>query len=134
VPGQELREVVMHIEIIDASAMAVITICPPGLRIQEIKDGGLIVSLRAHDDAEKKLLRFLLVEFLDHARKRYLPDFTIGPVCSELNEGKWGFNWVAYQITAPKRDVGYCYVVAGEIAVIIGAVYAKYLKPLAETI
>lgn len=123
----------MHIEIIDASAMAVISICPPGLRIQDIKDEGIIVSLRAHTDAEKKLLRFILVEFLDHARKRHLSGFTIGPICSELNEGKWGFNWVAYQITAPERDAGYCYMVAGEMAVIMGAVYSKYLKPLVSS-
>ena len=123
----------MHIEIIDASAMAVITICPPGLRIQEIKDNGVIISLRAHTDAEKMLLRHLLVEFLPYARVKHLSGFTIGPVCSELNQGKWGFTWVAYQVTSPDNDIGHCHRVAGEIVVLIGKVYAKYLKPVASS-
>ncbi len=120
----------MYIEIIDASDMAVVTICPLGLRIQDIKDGGVIVSLRAHTDAEKMLLRFILVEFFDHARKTHLPKFTIAPICSELTPGKWGFIWAAYQVTAPEQDIGHCYRVAGEIVTVIGKVYPNYLKPI----
>lgn len=120
----------MHIEIIDASDMAVVTICPPGLRLKPIQDDGLIVSFRACFNFEAMLLRFLPIEIGDLARPLVRSRCSWEIVYEILNEGRWGSNWVAYQVRSPTQDLGHCHEMAAEIVSIVGKVYTTYAKPI----